>query len=94
MTLPLQWVSVGAFLAAALLMLAKRPKLAALPIALIVLKAVVPPIVSAVHVKPNEITLQKPYIEHHIAATRSAYGLDKRLKEVAYPDSYFSNEQK
>jgi uncharacterized membrane protein (UPF0182 family) len=84
-TLPLQWVSVGAFLVAALLVLVNRPKLALVPIVLVGLKAIVPPIVSAVHVKPNEITLQKPYIEHHIAATRAAYGLHDRLKEIAYP---------
>lgn len=84
-TLPLQWVAIGAFLIAAALVMIGRWKLALLPLALVVLKGVVPPIVSAAYVKPNEISLQAPFIQHHIAATRSAYGLDGRLKEVTFP---------
>jgi uncharacterized membrane protein (UPF0182 family) len=84
-TLPLQWVAIGAFLTSALLVLIGRWKLALLPIALVVLKNVVPPIVSAAYVKPNEISLQAPFITEHIKATRSAYGFDTRLKEVAFP---------
>lgn len=84
-TLPLQWVSIVAFLLAAALIMARFPKLALIPIALAVVKGLIPPIVSAVYVKPNEISLQRPYIDRHISATRVAYGLDSRLKEIAYP---------
>ena len=34
--------------------------------------------------KPNEISLERPYIDQHIHATRSAYGLEKRVKEVEF----------
>ena len=83
-SIPLQWVSVGAFLVMAVLVLMGRWKLAALPLILVVLKGVVPPLVSAAYVKPNEISLQKPYITNHINATRAAYGLDSRLTEVPF----------
>ena len=84
-TLPLQWLAIGSFVVAALLVVVGRWKLALLPLALVVLKGVVPPIVSAAYVKPNEISLQAPFIQHHIAATRAAYGFDARLKEVSFP---------
>ena len=34
------------------------------------------------YVKPNEISLERPYIQTHIEATRAAYGLGDRLREV------------
>jgi uncharacterized membrane protein (UPF0182 family) len=83
--LPLQWVTVGVFLMAAVLVVLGRWKLAALPLALLLLRMVIPPIVSVVHVKPNEISLQKPYIVNHIGATRAAFGFDHRLREIPYP---------
>jgi uncharacterized protein len=35
-------------------------------------------------VQPSELALETPYLEHYIASTRAAYGLDA-IKEVAYP---------
>lgn len=46
------------------------------------IRAIVPGIVNSVHVRPNEITLQKPFIEHHMRATKAAYGLGASLKEL------------
>src|SRR5438067_1713963 len=43
-----------------------------------------PGLVSALYVRPNEITLQRPYIQSHIHATRSAYGLEQRVREVEF----------
>lgn len=83
--IPLQWMLVGAFLTAAVLVIFGRFRLAVLPLALIVIRAVVPPLVSAAYVKPNEISLQVPYITNHINATRAAYGLEGKLKEVPFP---------
>ncbi len=83
--IPLQWGLVLALLLAAAFVMMRRVKLLVIPVALIVLRGIVPAVVSAVYVKPNEITLQKPYITHHIAATRAAYGLDSKLTEVTYP---------
>jgi uncharacterized protein len=86
--IPLQWMSVAAFLIAAALVLAGRWKWVLAPILLLIIKAIVPPIVSGVYVKPNELTLQRPFINTHIQATRSAYGLDTRLKEVQHPGQF------
>ena len=36
-------------------------------------------------VRPNELALQRPYIERHIEATRSAYGLERRAQEAEFP---------
>ena len=83
--IPLQWMSVAAFVIASLLVLGGQWKWALSPVLLIILRVVIPPIVSAAYVKPNELALQRPYIAHHIAATRSAYGLNTRLKEVQHP---------
>src|SRR5437762_5970852 len=52
-----------------------------LPLVLLI-QAVIPALVSSLYVKPNEISLERPYIQRHIEATRSAYGLEKRVKEV------------
>ena len=86
--IPLQWVSVAAYLIAAGLALAGRWKWVLAPVLLLIIKAIVPPIVSGVYVKPNELTLQRPFINTHIQATRSAYGLDTRLKEVQHPGQF------
>lgn len=56
----------------------------------------VPPIITAsvraVYVQPNELTLERPYIVNHIAATRSAYAIEKNSKEEQFsprPDTNF-----
>jgi uncharacterized membrane protein (UPF0182 family) len=50
----------------------------------LVVAFIVPPAVSALYVRPNEISLQRPYIQTHIHATRSAYGLEQRVREVEF----------
>jgi uncharacterized membrane protein (UPF0182 family) len=80
--LPLLWASIGVSLAAPIaVMLRKWLWLLAIPL-LVAIQAVVPRIVTAVYVRPNEIAIQQPYIERHIQATRSAFGLNRRVKEV------------
>ena len=39
-------------------------------------------IAGALFVKPNEISLERPYIQAHIEATRAAYGLSTRMSEI------------
>src|SRR5262245_41725727 len=51
----------------------------ALPIAFIVPRAV-----SALYVRPNEISLQRSYILPHIHATRNAFGLEQSVKEIEF----------
>ena len=82
-TLPLYWVMIAALLIGAGLVIARRWIIAAGLIGVsIALLVVVPRIASALYVKPNEISLERPYIETHIHATRAAYGLSDRLREV------------
>lgn len=80
--LPLQWLMIIGALAAAALILTRRGRLA-IPLLLILpVRYVLPPLVSTFYVKPNELTLERPYIHDHIEATRSAYGLNQRVKET------------
>lgn len=83
--LPLLWLLVAALCLAGVFVLVGRWKLILIPVVLMGIRVAIPPIISAAYVKPNEISLQKPYIEHHIKATRSAYDLDRRLQEVQFP---------
>lgn len=45
---------------------------------------IAPDIAQAVHVSPNELQVEQPYIQREIDATRAAYGLDK-VKEADFP---------
>jgi uncharacterized protein len=82
--LPLQWLIVAACLAAAVLVWLGRWRMAAFTALALVVEFVMPKAVSALYVKPNEISLQKPFIKTHIHATRAAYGLETRLRELDY----------
>lgn len=83
--LPLQWLAIAAVLAAIPIVVLQRYRWLAIIAIVFVLRALLPGIVNTVYVHPNELALQKPYIERHIAATRSAYRLDKKITEVQYP---------
>ncbi len=77
-TLPLQWLLVVACVVAAVFASMGRWKIVTFLALAFVVRSLVPPLVSAIYVKPNEISLQRPYIQTHIKATRSAFGLEKR----------------
>jgi uncharacterized protein len=82
--LPLQWLVVAACIAAAALAWLRRWILAAsMALSLVVLFAV-PRLVDALYVRPNEILIQRPYIQTHIHATRSAYGLEQNTREIEF----------
>jgi uncharacterized protein len=51
---------------------------------------VVPALIGALYVRPNEISLERPYLERHLKATRSAYGLDGRIRETDFKTSLTS----
>jgi len=85
--LPLQIAKIGFALLAALLVLAGRRKLAIACAVILVIDIALPPLISGLYVKPNELSLEKPYLVRHIEATRAAFGLDKRAKEVEFPAS-------
>ena len=46
------------------------------------LMMIVPAVAGALYVKPNEISLERPYIQTHIEATRAAYGLADHMREI------------
>ncbi len=83
--LPLQWLVIAACLGAAALVWMGRWKWALLMAGALALRVAVPAIVGAVYVRPNEISIERPYIEKHIQATRRAFGLDRRTREFEYP---------
>jgi uncharacterized protein len=80
--LPLQWLVIAAAFVGAALLLLQRGKLALLLLLVLPVRYIVPAIVGSVYVRPNELALERPYIAHHIAATRSAYGLQSSLVET------------
>jgi uncharacterized membrane protein (UPF0182 family) len=81
-TLPLRWLLIIAVLAALPLAWTSRYKKAiALLIATFILKLVLPGIVRVVYVRPNEISIERPYIERHIQASTVAFGLNRSATE-------------
>jgi uncharacterized membrane protein (UPF0182 family) len=82
--LPLQMLKAAAALLAAVLVLAGRRKIALACLVVLVIDYVVPPLVGSLYVRPNELTLEKPYITRHIEATRAAYGIDLRARTVDF----------
>lgn len=82
--LPLAWMMVAGCLAAAVLVTTKRFIWAGGVVVLYAIQAVAPSILSAVYVRPNEIAIERPYIERHIESTRDAYGLNQRASELDF----------
>ncbi len=80
--LPLQWMMILAALAGAALILVRQGRLALLLLLLLPIRYFVPPLFSSFYVRPNELTLEWPYIQNHINATRAAFGLNRHVKEV------------
>jgi uncharacterized membrane protein (UPF0182 family) len=83
--LPLQWLLVAGSLAAAVFVWMRRWVLAASMAGVLAISFLAPRLVSALYVKPNEISLERPYIQQHIHATRSAFGLEQNVSEVDFP---------
>jgi uncharacterized membrane protein (UPF0182 family) len=82
--LPLLGLNLVASLVAAAAFFSGRLRYALLLPAAFVVYLVVPYAAGALYVRPSEITIQKPYIERHIQATREAWGLSKRVKESEF----------
>ncbi len=82
--LPLQWLLIGASLAAAAFVSTGRWILAGVMLLAIPIEFAIPRLVSSLYVKPNEISLERPYIDTHIKATRSAYGLEERVRVIDF----------
>jgi uncharacterized protein len=81
-TLPLRWLLIIASLAGVPLVWKARFRNAILlVVGFFILQLVVPAIVHAVYVRPNEISIERPYIERHIQATIAAFGLNRNATE-------------
>ncbi|MCL4402072.1 MAG: UPF0182 family protein, partial [Acidobacteria bacterium] len=88
--LPMQWLVIAACIAAAALVWMRRWVVALFLSLALVAQFAVPRLVAALYVRPNEISLERPFINAHIRATRSAFGLEQRTREVdfkAHPDA-------
>ena len=90
-TLPLQWLLIVACLAAAVFVTMGRWVWAAAMVIAFPIEIATPGIVSTLYVKANEISLERPYIDTHIKATRSAYhiaqSVDQGLREIEFKTS-------
>jgi len=87
-TLPLRWLLIAAIFAALPLAWTSRyKKAAALVVVFFILQVIVPGIVRAVYVRPNEISIERPYIERHIQATSLAFGLNRNATERPFAAS-------
>ena len=82
--IPMQWVLIFASLAGAVLIWLGRFRWAAFLALAFVADFILPGLLSTLYVKPNEISLERPYIQTHIHATRSAYGIEKSVKEIDF----------
>jgi uncharacterized membrane protein (UPF0182 family) len=81
-TLPLRWVLIVATLGSLPLVWMRQYKKAAIVVmSFFVLQLALPGIVHAVYVRPNEISIERPYIERHIEATSIAFGLNRNATE-------------
>ena len=87
-TLPLRWLLVVAILGTIPLAWRSSYKKAAIVLAsFFMLQTILPAIVRAVYVRPNEISLERPYIERHIQATTAAFGLERNATERPFTAS-------
>ncbi len=82
--LPLQVAKAAAAVLAAVLVLAGRRKLAAACAIVIVIDWILPPVVSGLYVRPNELALETPFIHRHIESTRAAFGIDLRARQLPF----------
>ena len=87
-TLPLRWLLIIAAFGAAPLVWTLRYKNALIVVAsFFILQIALPSIVRAVYVRPNEISIERPYIERHIQATSVAFGLNRSSTERPFTAS-------
>ena len=87
-TLPLRWLLIFVSLGVLPLVWLRKYRNAIILVAgFFVLQLAVPAFVEAVYVRPNEISIERPYIQRHIEATSSAFGLNRNSKELPFTPS-------
>ncbi len=82
--LPLQWLLIGTCVVSAAAVMFGRWLWTLSVVAALLIGGIVPAVVEAAYVRPNEISIERPYIRRHIQATRSAFALGSRVKEGEY----------
>ena len=84
-TLPLRWLLIVVTLGSLPLVWLRRYKNAVTLVAgFFFLQLILPLLVHAVYVRPNEISIERPYIERHIDATSIAFGLNRNSQELPF----------
>lgn len=84
-TLPLRWLLIIVALAALPFVWTRRYKQSIiLVVGFFVLQFALPGVIRAVYVRPNEISIERPYIERHIQATSIAFGLNRNAEERSF----------
>ncbi|MGH9653132.1 MAG: UPF0182 family protein [Bryobacteraceae bacterium] len=83
-TLPLIWLMIFGAVAAAVLVMTRYARWALVLLIILPIRFILPSIVEAVYVHPNELALERPYIQEHIDGTRSAYGLTGHITERTF----------
>jgi uncharacterized membrane protein (UPF0182 family) len=87
-TLPLRWLLIAATLASIpWAWMGKYKRATFLVASAFVLQLIVPGLIRAVYVRPNEISIERPYIERHIQATTVAFGLNRKATEQTFTPS-------
>lgn len=87
-TLVLRWIVIAAALVCIPLVATARIKPAVgLLAGALIANTVVPEAVQMIHVRPNELTVQRDYIQRHIEATTEAFGLATRATEQPFRSS-------
>jgi uncharacterized membrane protein (UPF0182 family) len=87
-TIPLRWLLIVVTLAVLPLVWTRRYRKAIILVGgFFVLQLALPGIVHAVYVRPNEISIERPYIERHIQATSIAFGLNRNAAERPFTAS-------
>jgi uncharacterized protein len=82
--LPLTWMLMGVLvLCSVAVLFGKWRTLVVIPVVWILLQ-IIPGAIGALYVRPNEIALERPYLQRHIAATRSAFRLEKGFTETQF----------
>jgi uncharacterized membrane protein (UPF0182 family) len=80
--LPLQWLLIVGCAAGAVLVAVKKPRWALFVLLILPVRWLLPSLVASLYVRPNELALERPYIQYHIDATRSGFGLKTRVTET------------
>jgi uncharacterized protein len=84
-TLPLRWLLIVVTIGSLPLVWSRRYKNAVMLVAgFFFLQLILPLLVHAVYVRPNEISIERPYIERHIDATSIAFGLNRNSQELPF----------